>query len=174
VYGRQALERRAPGTVETTQGDKVVGQRAAPVAGPGLERRDELRLVDQPRLEGQQPEQEFSPGVTRHAPRLSVRGLAPPLREGPADRAPLRIHRIKMRLLHDFGNASAGEFDDLDPAHGLDARRRALPGPPPRPASAVRRPLRRGLLAARPVRGPCVRAEDGGRRSSVAFAVEGR
>ena len=36
------------------QGDEMVGQRPGLVAGPGVERGDELRLVDQAGLEGEQ------------------------------------------------------------------------------------------------------------------------
>jgi hypothetical protein len=57
VQGRQRLDRGPLGGVEVAQGDEVIGQRPALVAGPGPEGVDELVLVDQGVLQG-----EDSPG----------------------------------------------------------------------------------------------------------------
>jgi hypothetical protein len=40
----------------------MVGQTAGLVAGPGVERGDELRLLDQPVLQGEQAEEEVAVG----------------------------------------------------------------------------------------------------------------
>src|SRR5262249_5995515 len=50
VHGRQGLDGGPLGSVEVPQPDEMVGQSAGLVAGPGVERGDELRLLDQPVL----------------------------------------------------------------------------------------------------------------------------
>ena len=60
VQGGQGLDGRTLGGIEVAQGHQVVGQGSRLVAGPGVERGDELLLPDQPRLEGQQAEEEVA------------------------------------------------------------------------------------------------------------------
>ena len=62
VQGGQGLDGRPLGGIEVPQGDEVVGQGPRLVAGPGVERGDELLLVDQPGLEGQQAEEKVIVG----------------------------------------------------------------------------------------------------------------
>ena len=58
----QGLDRGALVGVEVAAGDEVVGQRPGLVAGPGLEGGDELALVDQAVLQGEQAEEEVAVG----------------------------------------------------------------------------------------------------------------
>ena len=51
--------------VEVAAVDEVVGQRPALVAGPGVEGGDELALVDQAVLEGEQAEEQVARWVAR-------------------------------------------------------------------------------------------------------------
>ena len=60
VHGRQGLDGGPLGSVEVPQPDEMVGQSAGLVAGPGVERSDELRLLDQPVLQGEQAEEEVA------------------------------------------------------------------------------------------------------------------
>src|SRR4051812_39985514 len=48
--------------IKVPQGDQMVGERLRLVAGPGVERGDELRLLDQAGLEGEQAEEEMAVG----------------------------------------------------------------------------------------------------------------
>ena len=68
VQGDQGLEHGTLLGVEVAAGDEVVGQRPGLVAGPGLEGGDELDLVDQAVLEGEQAEEQVTRWVmsTRH------------------------------------------------------------------------------------------------------------
>ncbi len=49
--------------IEAAAGDEVLGKRPRPIAGPGLEGRDELALVDQAVLQGEQTEEEVAIGI---------------------------------------------------------------------------------------------------------------
>ena len=60
--GRPGPRHRPLGGVEVAAGDEVVGQGPGLVAGPGLEGGDELGLLDQAVLQGEQPEQEVAVG----------------------------------------------------------------------------------------------------------------
>ena len=60
--GDQGLDGGAVVGVEVAAGDEVVGQRPGLVAGPGLEGGDELGLVDQAVLEGEQAEEQVAVG----------------------------------------------------------------------------------------------------------------
>ena len=59
VHGRHRLDRGTAVGVQTTLLGQVVGQWPRLVARPGLERRDELSLIDEPDLKRDQPEQEM-------------------------------------------------------------------------------------------------------------------
>ena len=52
--------------VEVAAGDEVVGQGSRLVAGPGLEGGDELDLVDQAVLQGEQAEEQVAFGIGGH------------------------------------------------------------------------------------------------------------
>ena len=62
VQGDQGLDAGALRGVEVAAGDEVVGQGPGLVAGPGLEGGDELGLVDQAVLQGEQAEEEVAVG----------------------------------------------------------------------------------------------------------------
>ena len=56
VHGRQGLDGGPLGGIEVPLRDEMVGEGARLVAGPGVERGDELRRLDQPGLQGEQAE----------------------------------------------------------------------------------------------------------------------
>jgi hypothetical protein len=58
----QGLDRRAILGIEIATGDEMLGQRPRPVARPGQEGGDELALVDQAVLQGDQAEQQVVVG----------------------------------------------------------------------------------------------------------------
>ena len=60
VAGDEGLDGLAVAGVEVARGDQVLGQRPGLVARPGLEGGDELALVDQPVLEGEQAEEQVA------------------------------------------------------------------------------------------------------------------
>ena len=60
VHGRQGLDGGSLGGIEVPQGDQVIGQGSRLVARPGVERGDELSLLDQAVLQGQQAEEEVA------------------------------------------------------------------------------------------------------------------
>jgi hypothetical protein len=63
VQGGQGLDGGSLGGIEVAQRDQVVGQGPRLVAGPGVERGHELRLLDQAGLQGEQAEEEMAVGV---------------------------------------------------------------------------------------------------------------
>ncbi len=67
----------APGGIEVPERDQVVGQGPGLVQGPGLERGEQRRLVDQPGLQGKQPKQEMAIGSHRDPPMNLGRGSTP-------------------------------------------------------------------------------------------------
>ena len=73
VQRDQGLDDGALVGVEVAAGDEVVGQGPGLVAGPGLEGGDELALVDQAVLEGEQAEEEVAVGGGGHG-RAPIRG----------------------------------------------------------------------------------------------------
>ena len=56
------------GGIEMARRREVVGQGPRLVAGPGVERGDELRLLDQAVLQGEQAEEEMAVGGHGHTP----------------------------------------------------------------------------------------------------------
>ena len=62
MQGDQGLDRGTLLGVEVAAGDEVVGQGPGLVAGPGLEGGDELALVDQAVLQGEQAEEQVAVG----------------------------------------------------------------------------------------------------------------
>src|SRR5262249_34874177 len=70
------------GSVEGPQPDEMAGQSAGLVAGPGVERGDELRLLDQPVLQGEQAEEEIAGGGDGGPEALPFRRTGP-TRSGP-------------------------------------------------------------------------------------------
>ena len=62
----QSLDGRTIKSVEVAAGFLVLGQALRLVAGPGLERGDELAVVDQPVLKREQSEQEMAVGGGGH------------------------------------------------------------------------------------------------------------
>src|SRR5262245_20333801 len=67
VRGGQAFQKRLMGRVEVTERDQVVGQSAAFVAGPAVERGNELCLVDQAVLKREQSKKEVTVDGSGHA-----------------------------------------------------------------------------------------------------------
>ena len=86
VRGDQGLDGGPLVGVEVAAGDQVVGQRPGLVAGPGLEGGDELGLVDQAVLQGEQAEEQVAVGghggvswISRGGPKmLAQRCCMPP------------------------------------------------------------------------------------------------
>ena len=62
VHGRQGLDGGSLGGIQVPQRDQVIGEGSRLVAGPGVERGDELRLLDQAGLQGEQAEEEVAVG----------------------------------------------------------------------------------------------------------------
>jgi hypothetical protein len=62
LQGRQGLDGGSLGGIQVPQRDQMVSQGSRLVAGPGVERRDKLRLLDQAGLEGEQAEEEMAVG----------------------------------------------------------------------------------------------------------------
>ncbi len=63
VAGDEGLDGGAVVGVEVAAGDQVLGQRPPLLERPGLKGRDELRLVDQAVLQGEQTEEEIAIGI---------------------------------------------------------------------------------------------------------------
>ena len=57
-----------------SQGDQMVSEGSGFVAGPGVERGDELRLLDQAGLQGKQAEEEVAVGGHEAPPWISIAG----------------------------------------------------------------------------------------------------
>ncbi len=73
VQGRQGLDGNSLGGVEVPQRDQMVSQGSRFVARPGMERGDELRLLDQAGLQGEQAEEEMMVGSHQAPPWILVR-----------------------------------------------------------------------------------------------------
>jgi hypothetical protein len=58
----QSIEQRAMRGIEIAQSDKMVRERPDLVPGPGVERGEQCRLVDQAGLQGEQAEEEMAVG----------------------------------------------------------------------------------------------------------------
>ena len=96
----QGLDGGAAGGIDVPQRDQVVGQGPRLVAGPGVERGDELRLLDQAGLQGQQAEEEMAVGSHGSTP-VGLRAPASPShhREALARRSDKGINSSLM-ILH--------------------------------------------------------------------------
>jgi hypothetical protein len=109
VLGGQRLDQAALLGVEMAEGLEVVVQGPGLVAGPGVEGGDELGLVDQADLEGQQAEEEVPVGVGGHRVclRNDGRGLSPRRRVPGAVRPP---HRSDYRMIAHATLPRSGRF----------------------------------------------------------------
>jgi hypothetical protein len=66
VQRRQGLDGGSLGGIEVPQRDQVIGQRSRLVAGPGVERGDELRLLDQAACKASRPKSRLHSAAMRH------------------------------------------------------------------------------------------------------------
>ena len=108
VAGHQRLDGGPVLRVEVAAGEEVLGQRACPVAGPGLEGGDEGALVDQSVLKREQSEQEMAVGGGGHGVVSIVVGRAgagPGLRGRPRD--PVASGRLSQ-VRHPFAFVPRG------------------------------------------------------------------
>ena len=74
MHGRQGLDGGSLGGIEVPQRDQVIGEGSRLVAGPDVERGDELRLLDQAGLQGEQAEEEVAVGGHEASPWNTVAG----------------------------------------------------------------------------------------------------
>jgi hypothetical protein len=107
--GQGWLEAGAGVGLAVTPGDELVGQAPGLVAGPGLEGDHELALVDDPRLQREQSEEQMtvSSGDHGEAPIVGVdRAQGPISGGGPGIESSGLDYRKSALHLHPYGRAS--------------------------------------------------------------------